>query len=126
MSELTTEIPESLPDVEARVRVALATEGFGVLSEIDVAATLRAKLGVERPALKVLGACNPTLVDQALTRDPRVALALPCNVALEEVGATTTRVSIADPALMMSDPRLGDLVAEARERLARVLGALAP
>ncbi len=121
MSELRCEIDQPLADVESRVRTALAAEGFGILSEIDVAATLRAKLGVERAPLRVLGACNPALINEALSRDPDVALALPCNVVLEALGESTTRVTIADPALLMSNPSLTDLVADARQRLRRVL-----
>ena len=121
MDDLRCEIDLPLADAESRVRAALAAEGFGILTEIDVAGTLRAKLGVERAPLRVLGACNPALINEALTRDPDVALALPCNVVLEELAGGATRVAIADPAQLMDDPRLEDLVADARQRLRRAL-----
>ncbi len=125
MDHLRCQIDQPLADVESRVRAALAAEGFGILTEIDVAATLRAKLGVERAPLRVLGACNPALINEALAREPDVAMALPCNVVLEALGETTTRVTIADPELLMGDPRLADLVADARQRLGRALDEIA-
>ncbi len=125
MDHLRCQIDQPLADVESRVRAALAAEGFGILTEIDVAATLRAKLGVERAPLRVLGACNPALIYEALAREPDVAMAMPCNVVLEALGETTTRVTIADPELLMGDPRLADLVADARQRLGRALDEIA-
>ncbi len=101
--EVTLEHP--FDEAEAEVRRALATEGFGVLSEIDVAATFKAKLDVERPGLKILGACNPVFAHRGLTADPSLALVLPCNVALEDVGEGRTRVALADPRAMFA---LGD------------------
>ena len=83
MQSFDTTVAASLEDIEPKVRAALQEQGFGVLTEIDVAATLRAKLGVERPALKILGACNPDFANRALGIDPTVSLVLPCNVVLE-------------------------------------------
>ena len=83
MQSFDTTVAASLDDIEPKVRAALQEQGFGVLTEIDVAATLRAKLGVERPALKILGACNPDFANRALGIDPTVSLVLPCNVVLE-------------------------------------------
>ena len=124
----------ALPFAEAaaRVRAALATEGFGVLSEIDVAATFKAKLDLERPALTILGACNPAFAHRGLSADPSLALVLPCNVVLEDVGEGRTRVSIADPRAMfaLGDPArtaadlaLADEVAAALARVADRFGA---
>ncbi len=124
MGELTTIVPRPLAQVELDVRDALRAEGFGVLTEIDVAAVFREKLGVERTPLKILGACNPRFAHDALERDADAALVLPCNVALEDLGDDTTRVSIADPASMMPARDLAALTQDARDRLARVLAAL--
>ena len=82
----------------------------------DVAATLRARLGVERPPLKILGACNPTLAHRALEFDPSVSLLLPCNVVVEAV-PDGTRVAAADPRELMADPRFAELTDEAARRL---------
>ena len=76
--EITT--TATVEDTESAIRAALQAEGFAVLTEIDVAATLRAKLGVERAPLKILGACNPTFAQQALEIDPAVALLLPLSL----------------------------------------------
>lgn len=127
--EATLDLP--LGDAESAVRQALSGEGFGVLSEIDVAATLEAKLGVQRPALKILGACNPTFAHQALALDPSLALLLPCNVVLEDAGQGRTRVAIVDPRALLTTTSkdhhdgLGALGDEAASALERVLDRLA-
>ena len=105
------------------MRAALAAEGFGVLTEIDVAATFEAKLGVTVPPLKILGACNPVLAHRALELDPTAALVLPCNVVLRAEG-TRTSVSIADPRALMDDPAIAALAADAAHRLEQALASL--
>ena len=120
---IETTVTGDLATTERELREALAHQGFGVLTEIDVAATLRAKLGVERPPLKILGACNPTLAHRALEIDPTVALLLPCNVVLEPTGAGT-RVRIMDPHALMDDPRFAALADEAATRLQAALDGL--
>jgi uncharacterized protein (DUF302 family) len=118
-----TTVPLSLPEADQAVREALGTEGFGVLTEIDVAATLHAKLGVERPPLVILGACNPSIADRALQMDPSVALVLPCNVTLERADGGT-RVRIVDPRELMDDPRFTSLAEEAAGRLRAAISHL--
>lgn len=116
MNAIETTVSLSPAEAEAAAREALGAQGFGILSEIDVAATLNAKLGTERPPLKILGACNPGLADRALDIDPSVSLLLPCNVVLEAVG-TGTRVAAADPREMMVGPALAEPAQEAADRL---------
>jgi uncharacterized protein (DUF302 family) len=119
--ETTTNL--SMADAEAAVRETLATQGFGVLTEIDVAATLKAKLGVERPPLKILGACNPSFAHQALELDESVSLLLPCNVVLADTGAGT-RITAVDPRQLMTDDVFQQLAADAADRLAAALAAV--
>jgi len=113
----------SMADAQAAVTAALAEQGFGVLTEIDVAATLLAKLGVERTPLKILGACNPTFANRSLEIDPSVALVLPCNVVLEAT-AEGTHVAIVDPRALMDDERFTDLAEDAAGRLRAALEAV--
>ncbi len=123
MEGLTATVHRPLAEVDPVVRQALSEQGFGVLTEIDVAATLRAKLGVERTGLVILGACSPNFAHQALVQDPTVAMLLPCNVVLEEVDGGT-RVSIADPRQLMPDPSFAELANEAADRLTAALAAV--
>lgn len=112
-------------DARQRIEAALKSEGFGVLTEIDVQATFKAKLNIPFPHYQILGACNPTLAHQALTADPNVGLLLPCNVVVSEDAAGNAVVAIMDPeAMLRAVPhhgRLQDLMHEARERLQRAL-----
>jgi uncharacterized protein (DUF302 family) len=120
---IETVVQQPMAEAEAAVRAALAEEGFGVLTEIDVAATLKAKLDVDRPPLKILGACNPSLADQALGIDPTIALVLPCNVVVEQQG-TGTKVSALDPHALVADERFGEFADEVAARLRRAIAAL--
>ena len=130
MEAFEVTVDHSIADAEAAVRSALAEEGFGVLTEIDVAATLRAKLGVDRPPLKILGACNPGLAHRALTLDPSLALLLPCNVVLEETADGRTRVAVVDPRTLLGlgtsahPEEAGDLGEEAASALRKAAAAL--
>jgi uncharacterized protein (DUF302 family) len=106
---------------------ALADEGFGVLSRIDVAATLKAKLGVERDPYVILGACNPQFAHGALESEPLLGVLLPCNVVVHvEDGATrVTAVSAQVMLGVVDNPALGPVAADVDARLARVLAAVA-
>lgn len=123
MHSIQTTVDLPMEAAEAAIRSALADHGFGVLTEIDVAATLHAKLGVERPALKILGACNPSFAHQALQIDPSVALLLPCNVVLEPEG-DGTRVAVVDPRALLQAPEFDAIAGEAADRLTAALAAL--
>ncbi len=117
----TTALP--FDDAVARVREELAAEGFGVLCEIDVQATLEAKLGIESDPYLILGACNPPLAHRALDAEPDIGVLLPCNVVVYVQGGET-RISAVDAERMLSivgRDDLGPIAAEVRERLARVV-----
>jgi len=106
-----------------RVAAALKTEGFGILTQIDVKDTLRKKIDVDFRPYLILGACNPTLAHRALTIDPQIGLLLPCNVVIQEAPGDGVVVSIADPRAMFTvvdNPALAPIVDEVDERLRRV------
>ena len=113
-------------DVVSRVIEELKAEGFGVLTEIDVKETLKAKLGVDRLPYRILGACNPPLAHKAIEAEPDIGLLLPCNVTVEADGSAASIVRIANPELILSvgsleeDPELSAVAQEARQRLERV------
>ena len=114
-------------EVVERVRAALAEQGFGILTEIDVQATMRAKLDEETGPYLILGACNPPLAHRALTAEPSIGLLLPCNVVVRADGEHTV-VEALDPNLMVSvagNPELEPVAVEAASRLAAALAAVA-
>lgn len=111
-----------------RTRAALAEYGFGVLTEIDVAATLKAKLDVDLPAYRILGACNPQLAHRAIDVEPSIGLLLPCNVVVRSLDRDRTLVEAMDPRVMVSvtgDSRLAEIAEEAGTRLRGALAAAA-
>jgi len=111
-----------------QVSDALKKEGFGILTEIDVQATMKNKLGIDVPAHRILGACNPTLAHRALVAEPDIGLLLPCNVVVREDAAGKVTVGLIDPIAMLqvtNNPEVEMVAREARERLQRVCTALA-
>jgi len=120
----TTSLP--FEDAVERVRAALADEGFGVLCEIDVQATLKAKLEVEREPYLILGACNPPLAHRALSAEPEIGVLLPCNVVVH-VESGTTHVLAVDPRPLfelVGREEVAPVADEVRERLVRVVEAI--
>ena len=110
-----------------RVTQELAKEGFGVLTEIDVAATLKRKLGKDIPPYKILGACNPQFAHRAIEAEPQIGALLPCNVVVRNDAAGKTLVEIMDPRAVLQlvgRPEIAEIAGEVRNRLERVLAAL--
>lgn len=115
-----------IDDVDTRTRTALADHGFGVLTEIDVKATMKKKIDVEMAAYRILGACNPKMAHQAIGIEPRVGAMLPCNVILREVEGGV-EVSAIDPVASMQAVENAELTAvagEVRDLLARAVAAI--
>lgn len=128
---LSTTVRQPYAATVEAVRHGLGEQGFGVLTEIDLAATLKAKIGAEVAPQVILGACRPQLAHEAIQADPSVATVLPCNVVVRSVDAGTTVVEAFDPAAMVSlggdpssDSPLATVAADARERLTALLAAL--
>jgi uncharacterized protein (DUF302 family) len=120
---LTGETTLPLPDAVARVREELKLEGFGVLTEIDVQATLKEKLDIDGEPYVILGACNPSLAHQALQAEPDLGVLLPCNVVVYERGGVT-HVSAVDAERMLSiveSDELAPIAEDVRARLAAVV-----
>lgn len=125
---ITARLPSTtVPAARERVTAALAAEGFGVLTEIDVAATLQKKLGETMDPYLILGACNPKLAHRAITAEPGIGLLLPCNVVVAQDGADVV-VSAASPRAMFSvvqgQPGMEEVAADAEDRLRRVIASL--
>jgi uncharacterized protein (DUF302 family) len=112
--------------VLAKVPEALKAEGFGVLTRIDVKATLKEKIGVDFRRYQILGACNPRYAHQALTMDPSIGALLPCSIAVWEEDGGQVTVNAVDPlqTIAAADPKLEPIAAEVRQKLARVLESL--
>lgn len=119
----------NLPFAEALTRTesALQKEGFGIITRVDVQATMREKLGIEGRPFVILGACNPHMAHRALTLEPSVALLLPCNVvvrALEDGNTRIEAVNAASMAMLFPEADLSPVTREIGDRLARVLAAV--
>ena len=123
-----TSLTTDMTTAETLVAEALKAEGFGILTEIDVKATLKNKLDVDFRPYKILGACNPSLAHRALTINAEVGLLLPCNIVLAQADNTTIEITAIDPTTMMrvvDSPEMQMVAAEAHDKLARVINSLA-
>jgi uncharacterized protein (DUF302 family) len=114
-------------DAIGRVSAALQAEGFGILSDIDVAATLKKKLNADMPAYRILGACNPALAQRAIAAEPSIGLLLPCNVLVRQVADGMVSVEFMDTDAVLElvgKPDIAALASEVRQRLERVMAAV--
>ncbi|HEY9147353.1 MAG TPA: DUF302 domain-containing protein [Thiobacillus sp.] len=110
-----------------KVTQELQKEGFGVLTDIDVAATLKKKLNQDMPPYRILGACNPPLAHRALVAEPSIGLLLPCNVVVRQDDAGKVQVEFMDPNAVLdlvNKPEIHQLASEVRQKLERVMQAL--
>ena len=121
------EVEIGLDDAVKQIKEALKPEGFGILTEIDVAATLKKKLDKEIPPYIILGACNPEIASQALEAEPSIGVLLPCNVVVRQDGDGKVFVDIMDPSSvlgMVDNPGVEKLAGDVRKRLERALDTL--
>ena len=125
---LATTVAKPYAETLGAVREALSEQGFGILTEIDLKATLKAKLGVDVAPQIILGACRPALAHEALTAEPSIAAVLPCNVVVRAVDDGTTIVEAFDPDAMIGladNDALRTVATDAKQRLTAALAALA-
>ncbi len=124
---ITTILEVGFADAVERTRAVLAEEGFGILTEIDVAATMKKKLDVDMAPWLILGACNPPLAHRALTLEPSLGLLLPCNVVVRDLGDDKIRVEAMNPDIMVTvagSTELEAVATQARDRLTAALSTL--
>ena len=128
----TIDVPAPFVQTVTAARQALADQGFGIITEIDVTGTFAGKLGEDAAAdvgdYLILGACNPALAHEALTADPGIGVLLPCNVVIRSTGPTDTQVQAIDATLMAdlsAQPAIKDIAADADQRLTQALATLA-
>jgi len=123
----TTVVEDDFQQVVDRVTEALAGEGFGILTQIDVKATLKKKLGEEFRPYMILGACNPPYAFRALQAEPRIGTMLPCNVIVQQLDDQQVEVAAVDPLASMQaidNPDLGEIAGEIRAKLQKVIKQL--
>lgn len=123
MYGFTIHIQDSFANAVQRVTDALKTEGFGVLTDIDVQATMKAKLGIDGKPYRILGACNPPLAHKAISADPDIGLLLPCNVVVREEPNGKINIGFMDPIAVLKltdNPQIGEIAKDVRARLERV------
>jgi uncharacterized protein (DUF302 family) len=120
MYSFSIKVNADLSAVEEKIVAALAEEGFGVLTEIDVQATLKKKLGLEKRPYKILGACNPQLANQAIEAEPEIGVLLPCNVILRQDENEQNIVTFMDPEAVLTLVDREDVVELAKEVRARL------
>jgi uncharacterized protein (DUF302 family) len=125
---LTTSVDRPYDETVETIRAALGAQGFGILTEIDLQATLKAKLGVDTPRQAIFGACRPALAYQALQAEPSIAALLPCNVVVRAVDEGTTQVEVLDPDTMAelagNEQDVRTMAREAKKRLTAALAAV--
>jgi uncharacterized protein (DUF302 family) len=117
-------LTEEFAPVVARTRDALSEQGFGILTEIDVAATMKAKLDVDLPPYLILGACNPPLAHRAIGIDASIGLLLPCNVVIRALDQERTLVEVMDPNVMVSATGNTELIPVAEQARIKLTAAL--
>jgi uncharacterized protein (DUF302 family) len=127
MYGFTIQVKDGFAAAVQHVTEALKTEGFGVLTDIDVQATMKAKLGIDGKPYRILGACNPPLAHKAISADPDIGLLLPCNVVVREDAEGKIIVGFMDPIAVLKltdNPGIAEIAKDVRARLERVADAL--
>lgn len=127
MYQFSATLTGDFNEIEQNLSKALASEGFGVLTEIDVQATMKKKLGIDKPAYKILGACNPGIANQAIDLDADIGLLLPCNIVLRATEEGSVVVAFMDPVSVFElaeQPALTPIAEAVKEKLQSVLKQL--
>ncbi len=127
MYSVSTKVTTGFDETIERVIAALKTEGFGVLSDIDVAATLKSKLGIDQRPYRILGACNPDFAHKAISAEPDIGVLLPCNFVVREDDAGDVHVMFMNPLAVLDlveNPQVPELASVVREKLDRALEAV--